>query len=348
MPSITKPTSRFPMLTDAEMVRIAPLRDGRPDLYNHMPSRRIPLQEAQERDWVWFFDGKVCTKSHRAPRYVSNPDLCVDCHRIKKGKLPIGDDGARPYALVSPPVAGTNKAPVAATRTKQPLEPDPREKRFLIEYARVKNFDKAAGVLGVDPAIFRAALSYSKVFRDAVEKLEDENQLSRTLTQPDDFEWDDDKRRRLVEMYINTGNLMVARDAIQVTNARYLRELRDNPAFARMIEEAYPYAVGVLREHAIDRSIKGDSKLLTLTLQAEDPKYGQKLKVDMTVAEKLSDEQLDARWALVLQRLGPRAIEAPAIEGTFQDITPVGETGGAGDSGSEVAASGTESNLDLL
>jgi hypothetical protein len=66
------------------------LVDNRPDLYNYVAKRVVPLEEAQKMGWLHYFDGtSMCLHGHVAARYVSNTQLCVDCKRQGEGKPPI-------------------------------------------------------------------------------------------------------------------------------------------------------------------------------------------------------------------------------------------------------------------
>jgi hypothetical protein len=228
-----------------------------------------------------------------------------------------------------------------------PLEPDAREKRFLVKYAELRDFDAAARAINAEPALFQAILSYSKVFLDAVNALEDQWGLSRTLKMDDEFEWTEDRRNVFLRVYIDTGDLGLARDAIQVSNSHYQREVQENQEFARRVEAAEPLANRILDEHAVRKAKQGDSRLLDRVLTAKLPnEYGAKIKVDMSVTEKLSDEQINIRILRLAQQLGGNLL-AP-IDAEFSELEPEGEAGASGTFGNEVAEKEPQSNLDLL
>jgi hypothetical protein len=66
------------------------IKDGKPDLYNGVAKRVIEAEESLKMGWPHYYDGKTaCPQGHVAARYVSNPAICVDCHRIGAGKPPI-------------------------------------------------------------------------------------------------------------------------------------------------------------------------------------------------------------------------------------------------------------------
>lgn len=306
----------------------APLNsEGRPDLYNNMPTRMVPRQEAEDKGWKLYYVGDVCPHGHKAPRYVSNPKLCVDCKRIREGRQTIGGRGEAEYTR-RPKVASYSERAVAAgpgsaATIPKPLEPDALEKRFLTEYAAAKDFDTAAINMGHNPALFHGRLSYSKVFRDAVSFLEDQLNLARTPPMNDDFEWDDDKRVVLIRTYINTGDLALAIAAAGATNWHYEREIQDNPEFASAIEEAEGPALRILDRKAISQSLQGDSRLLQRVLSAKLPEYGERLKVDMTVTEKLTDDQINTRLLQLYEQLGGQIINAtPVADAEFTQSEP--------------------------
>jgi hypothetical protein len=327
---------------------IAPLNsDGFPDLMNYMPSRLVPLDEAKQRGWPLFYEAGECRYGHQAPRYVSNPRQCVDCHRIKRGKQPISAQvkgGAPEY---KPPRAYKQReAPVVSAApavVPQPLEPDRQEKRFLTAYAELKDFDNAARSIGLTEAHMIARLSWSAVFRDAVTALEESLGVSRTPAIQGPFEWDADKHFRFLEVFVDTGNEAIARDSIRVTPSEFFRELDRNPDFATRFEAALPLARKALEERAIQLSLAGNDKLLPRVLSANNPQYRESVKVDLTSEVRLSDEQLRAE-ILRLATTGRRRV----IEGEFREVEPQraieAPSGGEGSD----AAGQSESNSDLL
>jgi hypothetical protein len=355
--------TEFPALTESEIASIAPVKDGKPDTYNYLPTRFISEAEAKFRHWKHFYVGDVCEHGHKAPRYISNPRQCVDCHRLRERRPTIGGKGNAEYTSKITPYSerkSKREAGIIVPVQPRPLEPDAREKRFLVEYARLRDFNVAANFMGVDPAIFRAALSYSKVFLDAVNSLEDQLGLSRSFSVNEEFEWDDDKRRILVQMYVNTGDLGLARDAIQVSNSAYQAELQENADFAQQMDEAEPLAARVMEEVAVRRARNGDGKLLERWLTANmADKYGQKLKVDMNVTEKMTDAQVNARLLGGLHQLAElfrSGILAPAVSTAipveFTEVAGTDASAGTAEAdGNGVysdSADQPQSNLDLL
>lgn len=343
----------YPELTEKELALIAPVKDGKPDLYNYLPTRFVPLDEAKARGWKWFYVGDVCSHGHKAARYVSNPRFCVDCRRIKDGHEAVGGKGVaeftnRPRAY-SEPASRSSAGQVAAP--PRPLEPDAQEKKFLTAYARTRDFDAAAVECKVDNAVFRARLSYSKVFRDAVNALEEQLGMNHTLKFDEDFEWTDDKRAVLARVYIDTGDLGVARDAIQVSNFHYQKEIQENGEFASLMADAEPLANRILDEHAVRRAKNGDSRLLDRVLTAKLAEYSPKMRMDVNVTEKLTDDQINARFAQTMRQLvtlGGAKLLPGIIDAEFSEVGSSREDEDAGDDSGESSPYVPASNLDLL
>jgi hypothetical protein len=259
----------------------------------------VSKQEAEERGWTFFYIGDACRHGHRAPRYVKAPRTCVDCHRTDNNRNPIGAKAVAEYSPKVRPYAERAPKPAQAAVVQQPAprEPDSLEKKFLIEYARTANFNQAAENLGLEPAVFQGRLSYSTVFRDAVEKLETDNGLMRTPSILENYEWTADKRATLLRVYIDTGDIATARASVGVSNFYLLKELEENPQFQSDYEKAEEMANRVLDQIGVSQARRGDSKLLTRLLSNISPaRFGEssKVKVDLNVAESRTDEQLRA------------------------------------------------------
>lgn len=293
---------------DIDPSTVAPLRDNKPDLYNNMPTRMVPLTEAKARAWTFFYVGESCRWGHMAPRYVTNPRMCVDCHRIRDGRLAIGAKGNKEYEgkikpYTQPVRTGNSTAVSVAPAVSRSAEPDPLERKFLTEYARLKSFGAAAKECGRHEAEFLGRLSYDKIFRDAVHQLESDNGLLRTTSLSEDFEWTDDKRVTLMRLYINTGDLAQAMKGIGVLNYHYEKELEENPEFRSDMEKAEELAWRQVDRQAISGALAGDSRLLQRVMSGNIEKYNERLKVDLNVTQKLTDDQLNARLAQGLARL---------------------------------------------
>lgn len=125
-----------------------------------------------------------------------------------------------------------------------------------------------------------------------------------------DFKWTQDVRDVLIDEYVNTGDIMQAREIVKVSAAAYHRELEANDAFREAITKATKLAIQTLEDRSIHLAGKGNDKLIIATLKAKlSDQYTDRLKVDNTHEEKLSDAELDRRIAR-LRSVG-RIIEHP-------------------------------------
>lgn len=330
-------------LTTEQTAAIAPLnREGHPDLYNFMPTRLVPLDEATARGWPQFFDGRTCRYNHTAPRYVVNPKICVDCRRIKNGKAPIGGRNGGQSEYKSQPYKQRDlKAGDGQLVPVKPPEPDRLEKLFLEKYAAVKNLEQAAQLAGTTAASIHARLSISAVFKAATNDLESRLGIRQTVPETGPFEWDEDKRARLITVYVDTGDIALARDAIFVTPSEYYRELDRNSAFSARLADAEPLAMNSLEERAIQQALAGNDKLLMKTLAAKKPdQYRDRLGVDMNVTSKLTDAQIDARLLQVI------TAQRDIIDAEFHDESRQIEAPGI--AGREATAPESEQASDLL
>ena len=113
-----------------------------------------------------------------------------------------------------------------------------------------------------------------------------------------DFKWDDDIRSVLIDEYVNTGDIMQAREMVKCSAAAYHRHLEENEAFKLAITKATKLAIQTLEDRSIHLAGKGNDKLIIATLKAKlSDQYTDRLKVDNTHEEKLSDAELDRRIA---------------------------------------------------
>ncbi len=336
---------------DIDPATVAPLRNGIPDLYNYLPTRFVTVEEAKARGWKHFYIGQACPHGHKSPRFVSNPNQCVDCKRVHEGRNPIGvkTDGYVPRLFKGHGAGSTPVPRKVVSQISTDPEPDPTEKRFLRAYAEKRDFNEAAKELGRTPGEFQARLSYSKPFREAVEFLEEQYGLAHTAVLTEDFPWTDDKRKVLLRVFVNTGNLGEAIQVIGCTNWDYEQELKDNPEFASAIEAAQDPAKRALEREAVARGLRGNDRLMQAVLEANLPAYSRRMDVNFNVRQ-LTDEQLNERLFQLLERAdGIRLIDAPsAIEGECSVTEPRGAAEADGDSGAEGATETSQSNFDLL
>lgn len=307
-------STNYPELTLDQIKEIAPVnRNNVPDLFNFMPTRLIPLEEAKYRKWPYFFQSTPCRYGHVAPRYTSNHRICVDCTRLKRSKATIGEKtGVNPNN--SPGRGGAFGKGITVKVEKQ-QEVDAWERRFLDSYAYHKDFSAACQAINVTESQIDSRLAHSEIFKRAYDNLEARIGVKKVITS-EGFIWTKEKHDRIIEVYINTGDLATSRDSIGVTPFEYFQELARNPIFAERIKEAEPLAHLALEERAIQLALAGNDKLLTKILSVKKPEYKDNIKVDMNVTEKLDDRQLKARLSRLLDKLRP-PVEIEAI-----DVTP--------------------------
>lgn len=325
----TETTIGYPDLSLEDVQAVAPVnRTGGPDLYNHMPTRLIPLEEAKYRKWGYFFQTNPCRYGHVAPRYTSNPRLCVDCNRLKSGKSTIGEKTGIDSRNFRAGTGGANGKIVV--KVEKPEEVDAWERRFLEAYAYHKEFKSACEAAKTTEAQVESRISYSAPFRRAYTALEERLGVKK-VNSSEGFIWTKEKYDKLIEVYINTGEMASARDSINVTPFEYLQELARNALFSERIKEADPLAHLALEERAIQLALAGNDKLLTLVLGVKKPEYKATTKIDLNVTEKLDDRQLNARLFRLLDKLRPETIEGEVTDVTQERATPaIGTSRGTG------------------
>jgi hypothetical protein len=270
---------------------------------------------------------------------------------VREGRLPIGAKGDKEYKGQQKQYEQRKTESPSSVVPAVPRlpEPDQIEKKFLTEYAARRSFAEAAQACGKTEAEFLGRLSYDKIFRDAVYLLEEDLGLARTSSVMDDFEWTEDKRSVLMRVYIDTGDLLKAMRAVGVSNYHYTKELEENPDFRSDMERAEVLAIQQLDRDAISKAKDGDSRLLERVLKAKMPEqYGERVKMDLNVTEKLTDDQLNARLQQVFERLGGRLDTPEPIEVDVVVVGPKSKTPALEHVGNAPAPTGAELNLDLV
>ncbi len=336
---------------------VAPLRDGRPDLYNNQPTRFVSLAEAKGRGWKHFWTGEPCVNGHRAARYVSNGSVCVDCTRIEKGQMPVYGKGVP--ELDTPRGAGgfarsyTRRTTAVATSSPQPSS---AEKLFLTKYAELKDFALAAEACGRNESEFLAILSWNEMFREAVNRLEESLGIARTQEVSEFFDWTDAKRRTLLLTYANTADMKGALRSIGVSNVQFHRELSDNAEFQRDFDEATQIARAVFDHAAAASATKGDAKMLgRIAANFFPEKYGESLKMDLNVKQNLTLDQAHAQLTHLLSRFDRQGIlpaSSAAIETAVEAEYRVVESAGDDETASDLEPAsvdpGSDPNSDLV
>jgi len=330
---------------------VAPLRDGRPDMYNYQPTRFVSKEEAKARGWKHFWNGEVCVTGHRAARYVANGSICVDCQRVERGQVPVYGKGVPELeAARRRNYTQKNTAPAG------PAQPSSAEKLFLQKYAEEKDFALAADKCGRTESEFLAILSWNETFRDAVNRLEETLGIARTQQISEFFDWDDKKRRSFLFTYANTADMKQALRSVGVTNVQFHRELSDNADFQRDFDEATQIARAVFDHAAGAAAVKGDARMLgRIAANFFPEKYGENLKVDLNVKQNLTLDQAHAQLTALVSRFDRQGIlpaaggdASPVIEAEYQVVEPQRVDEVDPDPEPESADAGSDPNSDLV
>lgn len=331
---------------------VAPLRDGKPDLFNYMPTRFVSKDEAKARGWTHFWTGEICVTGHRAARYVSNSSECVDCHRIEQGKLPV-------YGKGVPELEAARKRNYTQKNTQTivgPPVPNAAEKLFLTKYAELKDFSLAADACGRTEAEFLAILSWNTTFREAVNRLEESLGIARTQQVTEFFDWTEDKRRVFLITYANTADMKQALRSVGATNVQFHKELSDNSDFQKDFEDATQVARAVFDHAAGAAAVKGDARMLgRIAANFFPEKYGENLKMDLNVKQNLTLDQAHAQLATILSRFNRQGLLSAAestdesvVDAEYQLVEPAGDVETDADLESASADSGSDPNSDLV
>lgn len=275
-----------------------------PDLYNYMPTRVVTHEEALARGWTYYFDGKKkCNAGHVSPRFASNPRMCVDCHRMSCGKPTIAEEKVEKKAEKK---TKGRKAPRPTMHVYKDQVADVQAQRFLAAYAEMRDVEGAAKAVNWTSAKVEARIASDRIFREACDRLG----LKIAPKPQSAYEWSDEKHQRLIEVFIDTGDLAAARDSIGVTPSEFFREKERNKAFAAALEDAEPKATQALEERAVQLALGGNDRLLQKILTAKKPEYRESLKVDVNQTVRLSDEQLNARLVSLMSKVRGQIVDA--------------------------------------
>jgi hypothetical protein len=330
---------------------VAPLRDGRPDMYNHQPTRFVSKDEAKARGWKHFWTGEICVTGHRAARYVRNPSICVDCHRIEQGYLPV-------YGKGVPELEEARRRNYTQKNTAPagPPVPSTAEKTFLTKYAELKDFAQAADACGRSEAEFLAILSWNTTFREAVNRLEESLGVARTQRVTDEFDWTDDKRRSFLITYANTADVKQSLRSVGATNVQFHRELGSNAEFQRDFDNADQIARHVFADAASAAATKGDARMLgRIAANLFPEKFGENLKMDLKVTQNLSLDQAHEQITHLLSRFdrqgllpAPDAADDAAEDAEYQVVECAGSEQADPDTERQSEDTGSDANSDLV
>jgi hypothetical protein len=280
---------------------------GQPALADHVPKRFVPLKEAQARGWSMFWDGRACRYGHQAARKVSNLRWCSDCERVKAGRTAIYPTSKAQSYYEQPrrkPRDASTPLVIQAPAPKPP-EPDATDKAFLAKYAELRDIEAAAKVCGTTAAQIVSRRSHNALLDGAMTRIETDLTIPKLVPESPAFDWTDEKRERLLEVYVDSGNLAIARDAIKCTPSQLWRELDTNAPFASALEDARVRAAQVFEERAHAEALNGNDRLLPIVLKAERPdKYTEKLRLDVhTKYDRMTPNELNAELSRLFEEL---------------------------------------------
>jgi transposase-like protein len=273
----------------------------------------ISREAARSQGLTKFYTGKLCRKSHNSERYVSN-GACLEC-TLDRGTAATADE--RELLRDHMTVSIDNRAVLSGTE----------QARALDEFSRTRSYEKAARALNLTPQQLQARRAANSAFDAAFRKLE-ANFAERPPVDAPVFRWSDEKRARLIDLYVDTGDIAEAREVVGVTPSEYLRELDRNAEFAQQIATAEPKAKRALEERATSLALRGNDKLLSLVLKAKNPEFRDSLRIEATTTVRLSDDQLDARIARLSRH--ERTIDADFTVDTSAEAGTTQLAGGKG------------------
>lgn len=136
--------------------------------------------------------------------------------------------------------------------------------------------------------------------------------------------WTSEMRRRLVEAYVDTGDLLAAQQLIGVTPSQFNTEVDSNPEFAELVKTARKQAAETLRHRAIQEGLNGNDKLMGLILRQDGDDAG---------VSQLTDSQLALRLTSLIGRIRSRVdSERPGADESGGATGSSGDAGGSGES----------------
>lgn len=287
----------------------------------------ISRSEAKIKKLPRFYTGP-CVHGHDVEKYTANGN-CVECIRERGEK---GGKHHRPSkqmqlddALMRPQFAEPIKNRVVLSGEEQT--------KALEAFALLGNEEDAADALGLSIKAFRARRAANTAFDATLTALEKSAARGNLKPTGSAFDWTAENRGKLIDKFVDTGDIAEARDSIGVVPSEYQRELARNPEFALMVHEAEPKAQKHLEERAIQLALRGNDKVLVAVLKAKNPEYRDRVELNVNQTVRLSDDQLRAKIGKLQKRLGlvntDDAIDAEFTEGPRRLSASVGGTGAA-------------------
>lgn len=132
--------------------------------------------------------------------------------------------------------------------------------------------------------------------------------------------WTEEMHRRLVEAYVDTGDLLAAQQLVGVTPSQFNTEVDANPEFAERIKAARKQAAQTLELRAIQEGLGGNDKLMSLILRKDGDDAG---------VSQLTDAQLARRLTSLVSRIRSRVdSERTGADESGRATEPSGDVGG--------------------
>jgi hypothetical protein len=207
-------------------------------------------------------------------------------------------------------MAVTDSAPVVAdvevAASKKRATDEAIYRQLLGAAAEHAEPSVVAGAIGWSVAALEAFLTEHKQFAtDRYEKVRKRHVVTSAAepTLASDFTWTDDKRHRLLEKYVDRGDLLEAQEYVGCTPSQFNRERDSNTQFARLIEAARKEARETLKLRATTDALGGNDKLLSILFKDLE---SEKAESDLS---KLTDAQLHARVVGIVSRVRDRLVQ---------------------------------------
>jgi hypothetical protein len=200
------------------------------------------------------------------------------------------------------PVAADVEAAVAKKRT----EDEAIYRQLLGVAAENAEPAKVAAAMGWSESALDAFLEEHKQFAVSRYEVVRKRHTATPVPEPAagaDFVWTDDRRRRLIEKYVDRGDLLEAQQYVGCTPSQFNRERDFNSQFARTIAEARKEARETLKLRATKDALDGNDKLLTILFKDLE---GEQTEGNLS---KLTDAQLQAQLNALLNRIRGRMLQ---------------------------------------
>jgi hypothetical protein len=137
-----------------------------------------------------------------------------------------------------------------------------------------------------------------------------------------EYVWTDENRRRLLEFYVDTADLLEAQKRVGCTPSQFNREVASNGAFAEAVKQAKKEAAATFELMATSEALRGNDKLMSQIMRDKGD----------SDTSRLTDQQLAARIIALLARVRARLAASGALGDDAGRASGVpGGVGGAGD-----------------